>query len=74
MARHHGVYRITLRAMNRLNEEIEPEDIQVVLDQNAINQIEYFLSKAERKKLGETLISTYIVPILRGLYRLTRKL
>lgn len=72
MARHQGVYRITLRAMNRSKEEVKTEAIQVVLDHNAINQIENFLSKAERKRLGKTLISTYIVPIFRGLFRLTR--
>ena len=74
MARHQGVYRITLRAMNRSKVELETEDIQVFLDHDAINQIENFLSKAERKRLGKTLLSTYIVPILRGLYRLTRKI
>ena len=74
MARHQGVYRITLRALNRTKEEVETEDLQMVLDHNAINQIETFLSKAEHKRLGKTLISTYIVLILRSLYRLTRKL
>lgn len=72
MARHQGVYRITLRAMNRSKEEVKPDDIQVVLDYYAIKQIEKFLSKAERKRLGKTLVSTYIVPILRGLYGLTK--
>lgn len=49
MARHQSVYRITLRAMNRSKEEVETEDIQVILDHNAINQIESFCQKPNIK-------------------------
>ena len=67
--RHHGLYRITLRAMSRPQSDVTTEEIHSILDEDAINHIARFLSKAERSQLGTTLFSTFVVPILRRIIR-----
>ncbi len=65
LPRHQGLYRITLRAMNRPQEDVKTEDIIAILDNKAITIIENTLAKAEWKSLGATLTGAYVIPILR---------
>ena len=64
---------MTLRAMNRPQEEVEPEDIYAVLDKRAISLIENTLAKAEWKSLGATLTGAYIIPLLQALVKKLEK-
>ena len=73
LPRHQGLYRITLKAMNRPIEEVEPEDIYAVLDKRAISVIENTLAKAEWKSLGATLTGAYIIPLLRAIVKRLEK-
>lgn len=65
LPRHKGLYRITLRAMNRSLKEINSDEIHAILDGKTIDIIEGVLAKAERKSLGATLKGAYLIPILR---------
>lgn len=65
LPRHKGLYRITLRAMNRSQEAINQDEIFTVLDNNAIDIIEETLAKAEWKSLGATLKGAFLIPIFR---------
>ena len=73
LPRHQGLYRITLRAMNRPLEEVDPKDIYAVLDKRAISVIENSLAKAEWKSLGVTLTAAYIIPFLRAIVKRLEK-
>lgn len=69
-ARHKGLYRITLKAIKRFPEEIDPEDIHSVIDNRAINIFKKTLVKVEWKSLGATLKGAYLIPFLRSLIKL----
>lgn len=71
--RHQGVYKITLRAMNRPRDEINVEEIQTILDNNVIDYIEKIFSRLERKQLCATLKGAYIRPIFLALLKLLNK-
>ena len=49
LPRHQGLYRITLRAMNRLQGDVKTEEIIAILDNKAITIIENILANAEWK-------------------------
>lgn len=75
LARHQGLYRITLKAIKRLQEDIKPEEKYVALDIRTVDVIERTLAKAEWKSLGATLQGVYLIPFLRALIkRMKRKL
>ena len=66
-ARHRGLYRITLRVLQRPPEEIEPEEIHAVLDNQMVNLFEKTLAKAEWRSLSATLTASYFIPLLRSI-------
>ena len=67
--RHQGIYRITLRAMNRSQEDIALDDIHAILDKAQIDIIERTFSRLERKQLCATLQGTYLRPIVLALLK-----
>ena len=71
--RHQGIYRITLRAMNRPESLIETNEIHSILDNKVIDHIAEFLCTVERRQLGTTLISAFIVPLLRKSIKVINK-
>lgn len=74
LRRHQGLYRIMLKAMKRQREDIQPDDVHAILDNEAIKVFEKALSKAEWKSLRATLTGAYIVPLLRAyVKRMERK-
>lgn len=73
LPRHQGLYRISLRAMNRPQEDVKTEEIIAILDNKAITIIENTLAKAEWKSLGATLIGAYFIPFLRRVLKSLEK-
>ena len=69
LKRHQGIYRITLRAMSRPKSKINDNDVYVVLNDDVISIIAKTLARLERKQLGTTLLSAFVIPRLRVIIR-----
>ena len=67
--RHRMLYRIFLRAQRRPYTEQSDNDMMIVLNMDAINQIEKRFFVAEWKHLKMTIESSFIVPFLRRLLK-----
>ena len=71
--RHQGIYRIVLNAIYRPIEEISKDEKVCFVGKRQIDTIEKCFAQAERKHLGTTLISGYIVPVLQSIVRNRQK-
>ena len=67
--RHQGIYRIILTAVYRPIEEIDKDEKVGLLGENVIRGIERSFFKAEWKNLRTTIMSGYVVPVLRGIIK-----
>lgn len=62
--RHKRIYRLVLIAKNRPITDIDKDQKICILDNRRINLIERLFARAERRHLGTTILSGYLIPKL----------
>lgn len=71
--RHQKIYRLILTAIYRPIEEIDRTEKVCIVGDATINVIEKCFAQAERKHLGTTFLSGYLVPMLQWIVNKRRK-
>ena len=71
--RHQKIYRLILSAVYRPIEEIDKAEKVCIVGNDTINVIEKCFAQAERKHLGTTILSGYLVPTLQRIVNKRRK-
>lgn len=71
--RHQKIYRLILTAVYRPIEEIDRTEKVCIVGDASINVIEKSFAQAERKHLGITILSGYLVPTLQWIVKKRRK-
>lgn len=71
--RHQRIYRLILTAVYRPIEEIDRTEKVCIVGYTSINDIEKFFAQAERKHLGTTILSGYLVPTLQWIVNKRKK-
>ena len=71
--RHQKMYRLILTAVYRPIEEIDRTEKVCIVGDATINVIEKCFAQAERKHVGTTILSGYLVPSLRWIVNKKRK-
>lgn len=71
--RHQKIYRLLLTAVYRPIKEIDMTEKVCFVGNDTINVIEKCFAQAERKHLGTTILSGYLVPTLQRIVNKRRK-
>ena len=71
--RHQKIYRLILTAIYRPIKEIDSTEKVCIVGNAIVNVIEKCFAQAERKHLGTTILSGYLVPTLQWIVNKRRK-